>query len=88
MDISCEISAGFPCAMARIICLVTRLGNQLICDETMAAKSSGGVAEPAVRLEIALRILHGASYHDLVMFYKISTATVYNIFHDVVDAIV
>jgi hypothetical protein len=48
----------------------------------------GAFAEPAVRLAITLRILHGASYHDLVMFYKISTATAYNIFHDFVDAIV
>jgi hypothetical protein len=59
----------------------------LIRDAVQAARSSGGVIEPAVRLGITLRILSGSSYLDLMMLFRIGRSTVFVVFHSTIDAI-
>ena len=53
----------------------------------MAARSSGVRLDPAVRLALTLRMLAGASHHDLVMLFRIGTSTAYELFHSAIDAI-
>jgi hypothetical protein len=59
----------------------------LIRDAVQAARSSGGVIEPAVHLGITLRILSGSSYLDFMMLFRIGRSTVFVVFHSTIDAI-
>jgi hypothetical protein len=67
--------------------LLATLQVDLLRDSVQAARSSGGVIEPAVRLGITLRVLSGSSYLDLMMLFRIGRSTVFDIFHSTIDAV-
>jgi hypothetical protein len=56
-------------------------------DTSQAARSGGGVIEPAARLAVTLRLLARASYLDLAMQFRIARPTVYESFHFAIDII-
>lgn len=66
--------------------LVKILRPSLERNRTMGALRNGAI-EPEVRLAIVLRILSGASYHDMMLLWSIACSTVYVIFQETVDAI-
>jgi hypothetical protein len=57
------------------------LERDLTRDEMMAARSSAGRVEPAIRLALTIRILSGASYLDMMILFRIAKSTVYEAFH-------
>lgn len=46
-----------------------------------------GIVEPDVRIAIVLRIMSGASYHDLMSLWGIASTTIYDAFHDTMSKI-
>jgi hypothetical protein len=56
-------------------------------DSFQAARSRGGVIEPAVRLGTTLRVLSQSSYLDLMMLFRIGRSTDFDIFHSTTDAV-
>jgi hypothetical protein len=68
--------------------LLATLQVDLLRDSVRAARSSGGVIEPAVRLGITLRVLSDTkSYLNLMMLFRIGRSTVFDIFHSTIDAV-
>jgi hypothetical protein len=63
------------------------LHGDLFKDDEMARRSSGGRVEPGVRLGLTLRILAGASYHDLMMLFHLGRSTIFGICFRTVPAI-
>jgi DDE superfamily endonuclease len=63
------------------------LRDELAKNEEMARRSSGGVIEPAVRLALTLRILSGASYHDMMLLFRLAKSTVFNVFFETVKSL-
>jgi DDE superfamily endonuclease len=67
--------------------LLSVLERDLTRDEMMAARSSGGRVEPAIRLALTIRILSGASYLGMMMLFRIAKSTVYEAFHSTIASI-
>jgi DDE superfamily endonuclease len=67
--------------------LLDAISADLYRNAAQAARSSGGVIEPAVRLGITLCILAGGPYLDLVMLLRIGRSTAFQVFHSTVDAL-
>jgi hypothetical protein len=54
---------------------------------TQGSRSSTGVIEPGVRLAIALRMLAGGSHWDLMANFRVGRTTIYQVFHETIDAV-
>jgi hypothetical protein len=67
--------------------LLTVLRPALKRDAIQDWRSSAGVIEPGVRLEISLRMLAGGSHWDLMANFRVGRTTVYQVFHETIDAI-
>jgi hypothetical protein len=63
------------------------LRDDLAKNEEMAKCSSGGVIEPAVRLALTFRILSGASYHDMMLLFRLAKSTVFDVFFETVKSL-
>jgi DDE superfamily endonuclease len=55
-------------------------------DAMQGERSSAGVIEHGVRLAISLRILAGGSHWDLMDNFRVGRTTVYQVFHETIDA--
>jgi hypothetical protein len=71
-------------AFANILALIH---PALLRDARQAARSSGGVVQPALRLAITLRMLAGASYLALFMLFRVAKQTIYDVFHSTIEFI-
>ena len=79
-----EFKREFPLSRTAFTKLLFLLNPFLSRDEVQAARSSGGVVEPDVRLGITLRILAGGQYHDQLFSWKIGWSTAFSIFHETI----
>jgi hypothetical protein len=59
-----EFTRAFRMTHSSFWALLSVLERDLTRDEMMAARSSAGRVEPAIRLALTIRILSGASYDD------------------------
>jgi hypothetical protein len=57
--------------------LLVVLRGRLERDEKQGCRRSGGVVEPAVRLGLALRILAGAFFLDMMLTFRIAKSAVF-----------
>jgi hypothetical protein len=67
--------------------LLSKLGPELTRDQSQGLRSCGGSIEPACRLAIAVRILAGASYVDIMLAFRLAKSTVYAVFKETILAI-
>jgi hypothetical protein len=82
-----EFARAFRMTHATFLALLALLEGDLTRDMRMAARSSGGRVEPAVRLALTVRMLSGASYLDMMMLFRVASSTVYDVFHSTVSSI-
>ena len=64
------------------------LVQQRLFDDRRTANASsyhGGLISGEFKVALAIRMLAGASYLDLVLIFAVSSCSVFNIFHEVVD---
>jgi hypothetical protein len=67
-----EFTRAFRMTHPTFLALLRLLGSDLTRDMRMAARSSGGRVEPAIRLALTVRMLSGASYLDMMMLFKLA----------------
>jgi DDE superfamily endonuclease len=67
--------------------LLRLLGDELTLEIRMAARSSGGRVEPAIRLALMIRMLSGASYLDMMILLRLALSTAYDVFHSTAASI-
>jgi hypothetical protein len=79
-----EFARTFRLPRGAFVNLLTTIRPVLLRDAGQAARSSGGVVQPALRLEITLRMLAGASYLDFSMLFRVAKPP---IFHSTIDVI-
>jgi hypothetical protein len=82
-----EFTRAFRMTHSTFLALLRLLGDDLMRDIEMAARSSGGRVEPPIRLALTVRMLSGASYLDMMMLFKLASSTVYDVFHSTVASI-
>jgi DDE superfamily endonuclease len=82
-----EFTRAFRMTHSTCLALLRLLGDDLMRDMRMAARSSGGRVEPPIRLALTVRMLSGASYLDMMMLFKLASSTVYDVFHSTVASI-
>ena len=82
-----EFTRAFRMTHPTFLTLLRLLEGDLTRDMRMAARSSGGRVEPAIRLALTVRMLSGASYLDMMMLFRLASSTVYDVFHSTVASI-
>lgn len=70
-----EFRRAFRLSLTTFNNLLLQLLSKLNHDALQAARSSRGVAEPAVRLPVTLRMLADGSYLDILMLFKLCLST-------------
>jgi hypothetical protein len=82
-----EFARAFRMTNTTFSALLALLEGDLTRDMRMAARSSGGRVEPAVRLALTVGMLSGASYLDMLMLFRVASSTVHELFHSTVSSI-
>jgi DDE superfamily endonuclease len=82
-----EFARTFRLPRGAFVNLLATIRPALLRDTGQAARSSGGVVQPALRLAITLRMLAGASYLNLIMLFRVAKPTIYDVFHSTIDVI-
>lgn len=82
-----EFRRAFRMARVSFYKLLRLLRHHLHRDELQAARSSGGVISPSLRLAVTLRLLAGGSYLDQMLSFRVGRSTVFAIFKETIHAL-